>query len=253
MLLHGLFASGRYFGAAYDALAAEFQLTVPDLPGFGRSAPPSGPSNLDTYGDAVARSLVSLARLEPAVLVGHSFGCLVAINVAHRHPTLVDALVLFGPPIYRGRAAAHDHLARLGWPERCFVTGSPIFRTGHALLGRLHPAMGTLARPDLPPAIVADALRSDWRAQSAAIECLLLNGYADVLRTMPAPVTVVYGDMDRIPDRDLLAEIMCQRTEMTVVVVPAADHHVLLTRIDVCLGIIRSSFARDQPMVEIAS
>jgi hypothetical protein len=37
-LLHGLFASGRYWGTAYDTLADEACLAVPDLAGFGRSS-----------------------------------------------------------------------------------------------------------------------------------------------------------------------------------------------------------------------
>jgi 3-oxoadipate enol-lactonase len=245
VLLHGLFASGRYFGAAYDALAAEFQVVVPDLPGFGRSTAAAGPPSLDTYGDAVARCLADLGVREPAAVVGHSFGCLVAIDAAYRHPDLVSALVLFGPPVYR-EAAAYEHLASLGLMERHVVTGSPAFRLVLAALGRLHPSVGTLARPDLPGAIVADALRSDWQAQSEAIACLLRNDCASALRTLAMPVTAVYGESDRIPDRELLAETSGECPAMSIVVVPAADHHVLLTRTDTCLDIIRSSYARGQ-------
>jgi hypothetical protein len=88
------------------------------------------------------------------------------------------------------------------------------------MLRRLHPAVATLARPDLPAAIVAEALRSDLRVQREAIECLLLNGYASVLQTMSVPVTVAYGDLGRIPDKDLLVEITYQCPDMTLVVVP---------------------------------
>lgn len=37
ILLHGLTASGDYFGAEYDRLADHAQLVIPDLLGFGRS------------------------------------------------------------------------------------------------------------------------------------------------------------------------------------------------------------------------
>lgn len=37
VLVHGLFASGRYWGKAYDGLARDSALMVPDLAGFGRS------------------------------------------------------------------------------------------------------------------------------------------------------------------------------------------------------------------------
>lgn len=58
VLLHGLVASGMYWGGAYATLARRHRLVVPDLLGFGRSPrPPSG------YGpDDHVRAL--LARLE---------------------------------------------------------------------------------------------------------------------------------------------------------------------------------------------
>jgi hypothetical protein len=68
-------------------------------------------------------------------------------------------------PLHRGQSAAFDHLTGLGGPVGWLITESPFHWLGHGVLGRLHPAVAALARPDLPGTIAADALGSDWRVQ----------------------------------------------------------------------------------------
>ncbi len=58
VLLHGLFASGRYWGGAYDALAGEATLLVPDLAGFGRSLDVADGLGPEAHADMVARTAV---------------------------------------------------------------------------------------------------------------------------------------------------------------------------------------------------
>lgn len=67
---------------------------APDLPGHGQSAG-QGADSIATYGTWVVAFLNAL-DIERAVLVGHSMGGAIALDVAYRHPTRVHALTLIG-------------------------------------------------------------------------------------------------------------------------------------------------------------
>ena len=71
-----------------------------DLPGFGASPVPDGPWGSPEYATAVLPLLDELA--EPRVVVGHSFGGRVAVQLAAMAPQRVGALVLTGVPLVRG-------------------------------------------------------------------------------------------------------------------------------------------------------
>ena len=74
LLVHGSAAACDFWLAVIRALAADFRVVAPSLPGFGTSpclAEP--PHDLRPYADAVA-ALVCEIGAGPAVVVGHSLG-----------------------------------------------------------------------------------------------------------------------------------------------------------------------------------
>lgn len=64
-----------------------------DMPGFGHSAEPTEVWTVDDYTALVVR-FIELLELERPILIGHSFGGRVAIQLAARRPDMVDSLVL---------------------------------------------------------------------------------------------------------------------------------------------------------------
>jgi len=198
---------------------------------------------IDAHADAVAGCLRALGHDEPAVVVGHSLGSLVGLRLAARHPELVAALVALGPPVYRDRGAALAHLGRIGLTVRHVVRGTPAFRACYSALRRVPPAVAALARPDLPPGVAGEVFRAALPVQASAIANVLLAGTPDLLLRAPAPVAVLYGEHDLVPDRDLLHELAAGRAGMTVVEVPGADHHLPLQRALVCGAAIQAAIA----------
>lgn len=72
-------------------------VVIPDLPGFGDSTPMTG-NRHDVAGYAeVITSLIQHLGARPVVLLGHSFGSLVAARVAASAPEFVRSLVLVNP------------------------------------------------------------------------------------------------------------------------------------------------------------
>ncbi|MFE2416352.1 alpha/beta fold hydrolase [Streptomyces hokutonensis] len=78
-------------------LAKEYQVIVPDLPGYGRST--KGVDGADPFGylaDAI-RALLDQLGLDKAHLVGNSYGGACALRLALDTPDRVDRMVLMGP------------------------------------------------------------------------------------------------------------------------------------------------------------
>ena len=80
-----------------DALAQQYRVIVPDMPGYGRSA--KGVDHSDPFGYLadVIRGLLDELGLASANLVGNSYGGAAALRLALDTPYRVDKLVLMGP------------------------------------------------------------------------------------------------------------------------------------------------------------
>ncbi|WP_422333021.1 alpha/beta fold hydrolase [Rhodococcus sp. (in: high G+C Gram-positive bacteria)] len=100
LLLHGggPGASGvSNFARNIDALAENFRVIVPDLPGYGRSS--KGVDQSDPFGylaDSI-RGLLDQLGVDKAHLVGNSYGGACALRLALDTPERVDRMVLMGP------------------------------------------------------------------------------------------------------------------------------------------------------------
>jgi 4,5:9,10-diseco-3-hydroxy-5,9,17-trioxoandrosta-1(10),2-diene-4-oate hydrolase len=80
-----------------DAIAQQFRVIVPDMPGYGRSA--KGIDQRDPFGYLadMIRGLLDELGLSTAHLVGNSYGGAAALRLALDTPVRVDKLVLMGP------------------------------------------------------------------------------------------------------------------------------------------------------------
>ncbi|MDH2426896.1 alpha/beta hydrolase [Sphaerisporangium sp. TRM90804] len=113
VLVHGLAVSHRYMMPFAAHLAGRYRVSAIDLPGFGLSDDPGSVLELPELTDRLAEWL-TVTGTGPAVLVGNSFGCQVAVDLAVRHPALVRGLVLAGPTMdARGRTAPRQILRAL--------------------------------------------------------------------------------------------------------------------------------------------
>jgi len=93
-ILHGWGSSSERWMEVIERLSREgYDVLAPDLPGFGQSAPPSTPWNVEEYATWADQFLLFL-DVRPQLIIGHSFGGRVAIRLLQQNPSAAQGLVL---------------------------------------------------------------------------------------------------------------------------------------------------------------
>jgi lipase len=97
LAIHGLTGHGQRWQTLATRHLPEVAIAAPDLIGHGRSSW-AAPWTLDSNVAALA-DLLAADTEGPVVVVGHSFGGAVALNLAATRPDLVASLVLLDPAV----------------------------------------------------------------------------------------------------------------------------------------------------------
>jgi pimeloyl-ACP methyl ester carboxylesterase len=145
VLVHGIGMGRSVFADVGRILSRHGRVVGIDLPGYGEAPEPARTPTIERMADLVAAYLVE--RVEGRiVLVGHSMGTQVAVEVVARHHGLVSCLVLAAPTIDAHARRPGVQLARLIWdllPEspRVILAGAREYLRAGPHLRRKYRAM----------------------------------------------------------------------------------------------------------------
>jgi pimeloyl-ACP methyl ester carboxylesterase len=199
LMLHGLGSNSAGYRAQFAGLSREFYVIAWNAPGFGASSPILGDdAGIDGYAEALEAFLRALRVKRLSVLVGSSWGSVVALAFAKRYPALVGNLILAAPNVAKGRAVGEARDTELDTWLRTADISIPVSRASVA---------DRLLAPDTPPLIrqhverLRDAMTTDgWRQ---AIRSLFTVYTPDVISEVRCPVTLLSGALDQVaPYRD---------------------------------------------------
>jgi pimeloyl-ACP methyl ester carboxylesterase len=212
LLLHATLSSSRQLRALASELARRFSVVSVDRRGSGMSASAARavPIDVATHID----DLVALARAEslgPAVVVGHSYGACVALELAARQPALVGAVFAYEPP-YGPLAppAAQQHMAQVA--RRTLAAAADGDMTA-AALAFMEGVSGAAAVASLSPAARARIGRA---GQGAVADATLSGMRPDGLGAIRCPTRVVSGRAS--------AQLYADIADALVERIPAASH-----------------------------
>jgi pimeloyl-ACP methyl ester carboxylesterase len=113
VLIHGAMATSHDWlvSPVFGALTSSHRVSVIDRPGHGLSRRPRLEGAPREQADQIAEGLAKVG-IERATIAAHSYGALVALAIAERHPNLVAELVLVAPLAYpEPRLIEHSLLA----------------------------------------------------------------------------------------------------------------------------------------------
>jgi 3-oxoadipate enol-lactonase len=210
VLIHAGVADSRMWDPQWSAWQTRFALTRLDLRGFGRSGPPVGA--FSHAGDVLGA--LDTAGIERALIVGASFGGLVALDLAASHPERVAGLVLADAP-----------LPGYAWSEEMrgfFAAENAAFEQGNL-------EAATEVNVDFWVGSASDEVRAAIReqqlnafrlqAEDEPDDSLLTDDLPGALATLAVPTLVVTGANDKADFRaiaDHLAATMPHARRATV-------------------------------------
>ena len=196
VMIHGVIAEGMLYARTLRRLAgAGFRVIAVDSAGHGRSRGLGRKGwTWDSYVDLHDEVLDHLG-IERAVLVGHSMGGRIVVDLAARRPERAIAVL----PINAAIGGLWDKLtATAAYVPPLFALGVGLLVTDTAisvLQGRKQ--MGSLARLAAPS--VGERIRSAPSLPAALFATMRAQGSIDTLRSLGAdgvPVIVLQGDRD---------------------------------------------------------
>lgn len=206
VLLHGAGCNLEDMHLALgERLAARYRVILLDRPGLGWSERRGGDGSSPTYQAAMLNAVLDRLEVGRAILVGHSWGGLLALTFALNHPQRAGGLVVIAPP-------THPWLGHSTWLNSGFalpVVGRLFVHTltlpfGALLIG---PGFRSAFRPQSVPA--GYMKRSGARlllrpatllANAADIAGLkpFLKRQAERYSALAAPTIIITGDNDTV-------------------------------------------------------
>ncbi len=215
VLLHAGVGDCRMWDPQWAAWPARFAVTRLDLRGFGRSDRPVGA--FSHARDVLA--VLDASKIDRAILVGASFGGLVALDLAAAHPGRVTGLVLADPPL-PGHAWSNEMRAFFA-AENTALEAEDLEAATELNVDFWLPTAGEPIR-----AAIREQQRRAFELQAAdeADESLLTDDLPSALATLELPTLVVTGEQDRadfLAIADHLAAALPSASRKTI---PGAGH-----------------------------
>jgi len=228
--MHGLGATGDYFGAFYDGLSRRRRVVIVDLLGFGRSLDEQRADfDVDDHVDALDDALDSLDLSHASVtLAAHSMSAAVALTWADRNSDRTSHVYLWGPPIYPYEGAAQSVASEYGFMGRLFALDTKWAERAcriNCWNRNISGQMMALMAPRWPTEISSDASQHSWAAYQLSLRNLILDFNWSSVMPASVPVTVFRGANDSIGDQAHIAKLI---GKPRIVIVSGADHHVAL-------------------------
>jgi pimeloyl-ACP methyl ester carboxylesterase len=197
VLVHG-FSSSRALKPLIRALGTRRPVFAPDLPGFGLSETPIHPLDIPDLADALRRWMLD-NNVAPAIVIGVSFGCQVAVDLAASYPETVERLVLVSPT-FDPEARTPGRLA-MRW-----------VRNAHR------------SSPRLAPAVVHGVLDAGpWRSMRT-LRRALEDPIEDKLVDIEAPTLVVRPEHDPMVPPEWTARVAELIPDAELIELPKTAH-----------------------------
>ncbi len=237
LLCDGLGCAGFIWRYLEPALARQHQAVHWHYPGHGQSPPPreargySVPSLADD-----GATVLDAAGVSRAVIIGHSLGVQVALEMHRRHRARVEALVLVcgspGHPLdtFHDTSVLRTLLPALrktaeAAPQGVRALARGLVRSGIALelalLFEVNPEL--VHREDLQP-YFNHFLTMDPRVFLRAMQAAYEHSAQDHLVAVDVPTLVIAGDRDRFTPAWLSRRMALEIAEAELLMVPGGSH-----------------------------
>jgi pimeloyl-ACP methyl ester carboxylesterase len=192
VFIHGIGNTLHSWDDVVAAMPKDVRIIGVDLLGFGESPKPDWAMyNAKTQARSIGITLLGLRLAQQPIIVGHSLGSLVAVEIAKRYALLVRGLVLCSPPFYKPEVVdaslkSTDDLLR------------QLYRTAKKhpeQLEKLSPLAVKLGLANKSLNVSQDNIASYF----AALESSIINQTSlDDIAKLKIPIDIFYGTFDPV-------------------------------------------------------
>lgn len=249
LVIHGFRGDHHGLLRVADQLT-EMRLIMPDLPGFGSSAAfTEAGHSLGSYVRFVADFMAALDLGPDTVLLGHSFGSIIASHFVAAHPGLVAELILINPiaaPALEGPKGIMTKLAVLYYEAAAWLPRRP----GQALLRSqlivrvMSETMAKTRDKELRRFIHAQhssyfSAFADRESLLEAFKASVGSHVSEIAGRLTLPVLLIAGERDEIatlPDQHKLLALL---PDGQLDVIPGVGHLIHYETPEPAAGFIR--------------
>jgi pimeloyl-ACP methyl ester carboxylesterase len=225
LLVHGWIGSAENFHKWLLALDGRRRMIIPDLPGFGETAPLDGPHSIAALAEFLDDFTTAIG-LELYDLGGLCLGATVALELARRDPGRVRQLVLH-TPIYSRRAVSRAFRMQAAFFMNSIVYGIavPIARNRRVSdLYKRYFVEGPNVDAFDASVNFENQMRADPRAAREWLRDALAQDFEAWLQSWEQPVLMVVAADDSLLDHDAMQRLTEAMQTAEVVMVPDAGH-----------------------------
>lgn len=197
VFVHGWIESSWCWLSVMERLEQSFRVTAVDLLGFGQSTLGEGQPEDYTVerNTSMVEAFLEHEVGEPAHLVGHSMGGMIALSIAARRPELVRSLTMMSSPVDGPNAVARL-LQLLELP----VVRDSTFRLLRSRNVARFLSNYFVYRATVPDQMVEDAMAVSHAALFGSARSIINTSLVRELGRVRCPSLVLFGDKDRVVD-----------------------------------------------------
>lgn len=234
LVIHGFRGDHHGLLRVVDQLP-EMRIIMPDLPAFGSSEPfVDDEHTVERYGQFISSFMTALGLGSRTVLLGHSFGSIVASHFAASHPDAIYPLILINPiaaPALEGPKGIMTKLAVLYYQASARLPR----RVGLAVLrNRLIVRVMSITMAKTKDKALRrfihgqhDAYFSAFADRKSLLESFkasVSGNVAEVAEQLKLPVLLVAGEKDEIATLPNQHKLMERLPDATLEVIPDVGH-----------------------------
>ena len=209
VLIHGIGVSSKYFGPLAERLSEYGRVLLFDLPGFGGVPQPERKLYIEGFASVVRNALDALG-VENVVLVGHSMGAQVVVELGIQAPNYSGAIVLVGPIVPVGHRNTRVVL-------RDFVRSS--------VHERLPAAMRS----------IQGYVKAAPKWIATVFPAMLRYPIEHRIKYITGSIAILHGDQDLLCPVDWVEDLAsrAEQADVTTHCVPGASHQFVVDHADV--------------------
>jgi len=209
-----------------------------DIRGHGHSAHPRTPHSYELknfVSDII--TILNQEKIEKVIMIGHSFGAIIATHFAIEHPERLNKLVLIS-----GTYRAPNHLTSARTKSiankfidfAALISPPPIFR-GHSTYpkGKFHKDVELFG-------LIRTILRNSWASYLLTSKQAINLDIKEKLKNIHVPTLLIAGTKDSINSISILHEMHNEIPDSSLEIIEGANHVVILNNIDKVAEVINN-------------